>query len=154
MDNVWDQNRHRGMNRYQAFIRINSLKPRQNGHHFGDDVFKCIFLDENVWILIKISLKFVPKGPINNIPALVQIMAWRRPGDKPLSKPMMVSLLTHIYASLGPNELMTTQFNVLQQASITLKISQTSIPNLFGKEFCARSHFVAFWFLFSFLEPT
>ena len=45
---------------------------------------------------IKISLKFVPKGPINNIPALVQIMAWRRPGDKPLSEPMMVSLLTHI----------------------------------------------------------
>ena len=42
------------------------------------------------------SLKFVPKGPINNIPALVQIMTWRRPGDKPLSEPMMVGLLTHI----------------------------------------------------------
>ena len=42
------------------------------------------------------SLKFVPKGPINKIPALVQIMAWRRPGDKPLSEPMMVRLLTHI----------------------------------------------------------
>ena len=38
----------------------------------------------------------VPKGPINNIPALVQIMAWHRPGDKPLSEPMMVSVLTHI----------------------------------------------------------
>ena len=48
------------------------------------------FLKENVWILIKISLKCVPKGPINNIPALVQIMDWRRPGDKPLSEPMMV----------------------------------------------------------------
>ena len=42
------------------------------------------------------SLKFVAKGPINNIPALVQIMAWRRPGDKPLSEPMVVGLLTHI----------------------------------------------------------
>ena len=42
------------------------------------------------------SLKFVSKGPVNNIPALIQIMAWRRPGDKPLSEPMMVSLLTHI----------------------------------------------------------
>ena len=73
-----------------------SLRPRQNGHHFADDVFKCIFLNENVWILLKISLKFVPKGPINNIPSLVQVMAWRRPGDKPLSEPMMVSLLTHI----------------------------------------------------------
>ena len=55
-----------------------------------------IFLNENVWISIKISLKFVPKGQIDNIPALVQIMAWHRPGDKPLSEPMMVSLLTHI----------------------------------------------------------
>ena len=46
--------------------------------------------------LIKISLKFIPKVPINNIPALVQIMAWRRTGDKPLSEPMMVVLPTHI----------------------------------------------------------
>ena len=45
---------------------------------------------------MKISLKFVHKSPINNIPASVQIMAWRRSGDKPLSEPMMVSLLTHI----------------------------------------------------------
>ena len=75
---------------------LNTLRPRQNGHHFADDIFNCIFLNENVWILIKISLKFVPKNPINNIPALVQIMAWRRPGDKPLSEPMMVNLLTHI----------------------------------------------------------
>ena len=41
-------------------------------------------------------MKVVPKGPISNIPALVQIMAWRRPGDKPLSEPMMVSLTTYI----------------------------------------------------------
>ena len=75
---------------------LNTLRPRQNGHHFPDNIFKCIFLNENVWISIKISLNFVPKGPINNISALVQIMAWRQPGDKPLSEPMMVSLLTHI----------------------------------------------------------
>ena len=64
--------------------------------HFPDDNFKHIFLNENVLLAIKISLKFVPKGPIGNIPALVQIMAWCRLGDKPLSEPMMVSLLTHI----------------------------------------------------------
>ena len=57
---------------------------------------KCIFLNANVWISINISLKFVPKDPNNNIPTLVQVMAWRRPGDKPLSEPMVVSLLTHI----------------------------------------------------------
>ena len=78
---------------HQAF---NTLRPRQNGHHFADNIFKWIFLNENVWIPIKISLKLVPQGPINNIPALVEIMAWRRPGDKPLSGPMMVRLLTHI----------------------------------------------------------
>ena len=47
-------------------------------------------------ILIKLSLRFVPKGPINNIPSLVQIMAWRHLGDKSLSELMMVSLPTHI----------------------------------------------------------
>ena len=41
-------------------------------------------------------LKFVPNGSINNIPATVQIMAWRRPGDKTLSEPMVVSLPTPI----------------------------------------------------------
>ena len=75
---------------------INTLRPRQNGRHFPDDICKCIFLNENIWIPIRFSLKFVPEGPINNIPALVQIMAWRRPGDKPLSEPTLVSLLTHI----------------------------------------------------------
>ena len=74
---------------------LNTLKPRQDGRHFPDDIFKCIFLNENVWISMKIPLKFVPKGPINNIP-LFQIMAWRRPGDKPWYETMMVTLLTHI----------------------------------------------------------
>ena len=75
---------------------FNTLRPRQNGQNFPDDIFKCIFVNENVWLSIKISLKFVPGGQINNIPSLVQIMAWRRPSDKPLSEPMMVRLLTHI----------------------------------------------------------
>ena len=66
----------------------------KKGWHIADDIFKDIFVNEN--IPINISLKFVPNGPINNIPALFKIMAWRRPGDKPLSEPMMVSLLTHI----------------------------------------------------------
>ena len=83
----------------RAKLPFNTLRLRQNGHHFLDDIFKCIFLNENDWILIKISLKFVLKGPINNIPALVQIMAWCRPGNKPLSEPMMVSLPMHKYVT-------------------------------------------------------
>ena len=57
-----------------------TLRSRQNGRHFAD-IFKCIFVNENVEILIKIPLKFVQKGPIDNISALVQIMAWRRTND-------------------------------------------------------------------------
>ena len=76
--------------------KVNTLRLRQNRHHFADDVLKSIFLNENVSIPIEISLKFVPKGPNDNIPVLVQIMAWRRPDDKPLSEPMMVRLPTHI----------------------------------------------------------
>ena len=75
---------------------IYSLRSRLNRRPFADDIFKCIFLNENEWISIIISLKFVAKGPINKIPALVQIMAWRRPGEKPLSEPMLISLPTHI----------------------------------------------------------
>ena len=81
---------------YPSEPHLNTLRPRHNGRHFADDIFKCIFFNENVRISIKISLKFVPKGPISNIPALVQIMAWRRTGDKSLFETMMVRLLTHI----------------------------------------------------------
>ena len=68
---------------------FNSSLPGQNVRHFVDDIFRWIFLNEKFCILIKISLKFVPDGPIDNNPALVQIMAWRGIGDKPLSEPML-----------------------------------------------------------------
>ena len=82
--------------KFVARCPFNTLRPRHNGRRFADYTFKHIFLNENDRIPIEISLKFVAKGPINNIPVLIQIMAWRRPGDKPLSAPTMVSLLTHI----------------------------------------------------------
>ena len=81
-------------NRVQYQLKV--ISPWKNGSHFADDIFECIFLNENAWISIKIPLKFVPKGPVHNNPALVQIIAWCRAGDKPLSEPVMVSLLTHI----------------------------------------------------------
>ena len=68
---------------------INKPRLRQNGHHFADDLFKYIFFNENIWISIEISLKFVLKCPIDDMPALVQIMAWRLFSAKPLSEPMM-----------------------------------------------------------------
>ena len=79
---------------------FNILRPKQYCRHFINCIFK---LNENVWISLKISLKFVSRVRTNNIPALVQVMAWRRTGDKPLSEPMMLNYW-RIYPSLGHNE--------------------------------------------------
>ena len=58
---------------------ISSMRLRQNGCHFADDMYKHISLYGKCCILIQ----------INNMPTLVQIMACHQTGDKPLSKPMM-----------------------------------------------------------------
>ena len=68
---------------------LNTIRQRQYGRHFAEDIFKYIILNENVWMLIQVLLNFIPKGPINNIPALSQIMAWRPIGDKPLYETML-----------------------------------------------------------------
>ena len=59
-----DQNDVAAMATYTFFwfYTFSTLRPRQNGRHFPDDIFKCIFLKQNIWISIKISLKFVPRG--------------------------------------------------------------------------------------------
>ena len=65
------------------------------GRNEMDSILQNVFSSMKMYrFSINISRKFVPKGPISNIPALVQIMAWRRPGDKPLSEPVMTSLQT------------------------------------------------------------
>ena len=102
---VVGQTKHTLVNLFRS--EFNTLRPRQTGRHFEDAIFMCILLNENVWIPIKISLKFVPKGRINNIPALGQIMVWRRPGDKPLSLNQWWLVYRRIYASLGLSELST-----------------------------------------------
>ena len=63
---------------------LNTLRPRQNGRHFPNTLFKCVISHENAWISIRFALKFVPEGLINNNPALVWIKYWHRLGDKPL----------------------------------------------------------------------
>ena len=65
------------------------------------DIFNRIFVNDNIWISIKISLKFVPSGPNDNKPALVQVMAWWRTGDMPLPEPMLTQSLTHICGTKG-----------------------------------------------------
>ena len=110
-------------------VDFNTLRPRQNGRHFADDTFN------HIRISIKFSLKFVLKGPINNILALVQIMAWSRPGDKPLSEAVMVSLLTHICATRPRwvNSMMRCMLLmvILNMLLCIWKLHQGAIKNLF-----------------------
>ena len=124
--------------RCNKFSYYNALRPRQNDRQVPDDIFKCIFLNANLGISLKISLKFVPKAPIDNIPALVPILAWRRPDDKPLSEPMMVSLPTYICVS-RPQRI-KTMFSV-PDFPIYFKIIRTLIScitrlNLPESRFC------------------
>ena len=63
-----------------SFSTLTHLRPGQNGHRFIDDIFICILVNDFFFILIKISLTFAPKGPIDNTPAS---------GAKPLSEPML-----------------------------------------------------------------
>ena len=86
LQHIWDPNKVISLN-IEAETKWPPFSRRHIQMHYLE--WKCI-------ILIKISLKFVPKGSINNIATLVQIMAWRRPGDNPLSEPMMVILLMQI----------------------------------------------------------
>ena len=77
-------------------VLINTLRPIQNSRHFADNTYKRIFLNETARISIKISLKFVSKGPVNDNSALVRILAGRRPSDKSMSEPMMVRLYAYM----------------------------------------------------------
>ena len=72
-------------------MTINTFRQRQNDLHFSDDIFKCIFLNENISISIKISLKFVPKGQFNNYPSI----------GSDNSKPLSESTQKHVTANLG-----------------------------------------------------
>ena len=82
--------------------QVNTLRPGQNGRNFAHNIFKFFLLNENCCILILISLKFVPEGPIGSKWGLVKIIAWHRTGAKLLYNQWSLHLLMHIhYSSLG-----------------------------------------------------
>ena len=74
-------------------VALNTLRPRRNGQQFPDDIFKRVKMFE---FQLKFHWSMFAKGPINNIPALVHIMAWHLDGTKALFEPMMVTLQMHI----------------------------------------------------------
>ena len=94
MHNILLWHNHKEQTKGLSFYAFNTLRPRQNGRQFPDNILKCTFLNENVWILIKTLLHFSPKGQINKIavgsdnglaPARWQAIIWTNN-----------SLLTHI----------------------------------------------------------
>ena len=78
------------LERFDTFLVQYGYKIKMKNHMICNmDQMATIVQNEKLCILTKISLKFVPKGPIDNNPALVLIMAWCWIGDKPLSEPML-----------------------------------------------------------------
>ena len=106
----------------------------QNGRHYTDDFFKCIFMNEKFCSLIPISLNFVHKGPIDKKSVLCQVMAWHQTSSKPLSEPMLTEF-NDVYMrdmgrwlySLAPR---FDWLTILELTSVLMtKISPTKLPS-------------------------
>ena len=67
-------------------IHINILRREQKGLHYVDDIFKCINVNQNLHILIQISVKFVPDDLTDKKISLIQEMAWRQGNSLNLSQ--------------------------------------------------------------------
>ena len=127
---------------------LKTLGPRQNGRHFPDAIFKWIFLNENVWISIKISFNFVPMDLIKNIPALGQIMAGCRRCDKPLSEPVKVSLLTQLCVT-WPQWVRRCDFNQNPVPKPSYFITPFSVLKTHGINECLFDTFSVKWTYFN-----
>ena len=102
------------MHRQNSFL--NSPRPGQNDRHFVDDIFKCIFTNRRFWISIRIPLKFVPRGPLDNTSALVHVMHWRRTDDKTLPEPMPTHFTHACMRYWGEIELMPSLNQVTRKS--------------------------------------
>ena len=113
-----------------------TLRPRENFRNFADDIFKSIIVNEDKWISVNFWLKFVSKGVINNVSAFVQILAWRRPGDKPLSEPILVILLPHMCVTRPQrvnwlySKTTSDQFGTVSKKTYCVSVNDGSCYNL------------------------
>ena len=85
---------------------LKHIEAEANGHHFPDDIFEMNFFEWNVWIWMQMSLKFVPRVQLT----ISHIVSVGRPGDKPSSETMMVSLLTQICITQSQWAIYVTQY--------------------------------------------
>ena len=102
---------------------ITDLPPEQNGRYFADNIFIFIFLKEIVWISLMISLKFVPKGPIDSNAGLADNMAWRRIGDKPFSEPVLTRFTDAYMHHLGLTKLQIPEIVLISNNSLKSDMS-------------------------------
>ena len=129
---------------------------------FPNNILKCIFLNENVKIAIKIWRTFVSKCPINNLSALAKIMAWCRRGDKPLSESTMDSLLDlhelkpttkRTYLGIGINHINTDKYTRGRKFRYFVKVFVvTSIFNISRLSFAKTRGFMKVFLLNHFLH--
>ena len=103
---IWDRELFRKLTKEGIW---NTLSPKQNGHHFADDISNAFLEMKHVCVSIKISVEFVPERPIDNRSAFVQVMAWHWTGDVPSPEPMMVNAsdLTWRHNKLKQNRYIT-----------------------------------------------
>ena len=104
IQNWWEGNRHMTMihteyKKLLVWVEYWNIEAKTNGSHVTDNIFKCIFFTESHRILIETSIKFYPKGPVDNMLALVQIAAIIWTGDGLGYR--------HMYSSLSIDELNT-----------------------------------------------
>ena len=88
-------------------IEVETKWPAFRGRHIH-----MYFVKENVWIFLTISLKFIPRFRINNIPALVQIMACAGQARVHYLNKWWLDYW-RVYASFGPNELAGLLFQLI-----------------------------------------
>ena len=115
--------------------QVNRSPPGQNSRYFTDDIFRCIFVNEK-FCIYNISFMFVPKGPIDNNSVLVYIMAWRRVGASDYLNHCLPDSVTHIYATLGGDQLISNEGNYWVEISSWLKwslVEYSSIIDLVNK---------------------
>ena len=88
---------------------FNTLVPEQNGLHFVDDTFKCIFMNENFCTLIQFSLRFVPNDAIDSMSVLFQVMTWYQKTTSPWWRHLMETFAALLTICAG-NSLVTGEF--------------------------------------------
>ena len=107
---------------FQHEPQLTTERQEQNGRHFAEDILKCIYVRDKFCILI--SIKFILEGPVDNMSALVPVMAWRRTGDKLLHGPMLTNLYDRVLTPWVPQYLAISAGTAMSKAQP--RINQTS----------------------------